>query len=62
MEEWEAQMTNNTNQFLHWNTSELVGWVEVYSSIPQLQTIHNINTYFEALEELNRREMIDIAN
>lgn len=62
MEEWEAQMTNNTNQFLHWDIQELVEWVEIYSAYPQLQTIHNINTYFEALEELNRREMIDIAN
>lgn len=51
-----------TNQFLHWNTQELVEWVEDYSSIPYLQTIHNINTYFEALEELNRREECLIEN
>lgn len=62
MEEWEAQMTNNTNQFSHWDTEELVEWVEEYTSIPYLQTIHNIDTYFEVLEELGRKENIIIVN
>jgi len=29
MEGWEAQMTNNTNQFSHWDTEELVEWAEL---------------------------------
>lgn len=50
------------NQFSHWDTEELVEWVEEYTSIPYLQTIHNIDTYFEALEELGRKENIIIVN
>lgn len=57
----EVQMTNN-NQFSHWDIQELVEWVDNYISTPLLQTIHNIDTYFEALEELNRREMLSFEN
>lgn len=54
--------TNNTNQFLHWDTQELVEWIEDYITCPLLHTIDNIDTYFEALEELNRREMLSVEN
>lgn len=43
------------SQFSHWNTDELSQWVEDYLSHPLLQTLNNINTYFEALKELHRR-------
>lgn len=62
MEEWEAQMINNTNQFSHWDTEELAEWVDNYISTPLLQTFANIDTYFKALEELNRREMLSVEN
>lgn len=50
-------MTNNTkNQFSHWNTDELKQWIEDYISCPLLHTINNINTYYEAEKELDKRE------
>ena len=51
-----------TNQFSHWNTDELKQWVEDYMSCPLLHTINNINTYYEAEKELNRREECLIEN
>lgn len=55
--------TQGTNQFLYWNTKELVEWVDNYISTPLLQTFTNIDTYYEAVAELDRRkEMLSIAN
>ena len=43
------------SQFSHWTTEELKEWCEIYSSTSFLQTVNNIDTYLEALEELERR-------
>ena len=44
------------NQFSHWNTDELKQWIEDYINCPLLHTINNINTYYEAEKELDKRE------
>ena len=46
---------NNNNQFSHWNADELEQWIEDYVSCPLLHTINNIDTYYEAEKELDRR-------
>lgn len=45
------------NQFSHWDTEELAEWVDDYISTPLLHTINNIDTYYEAIEELDRRRI-----
>ena len=56
MEKGLADMGVPINQFNQWTTQELKEWCEVYSSTKFLQTINNINTYLEALNELNNRK------
>lgn len=51
-----------TNQFTHWTTQELKEWCEVYSSTSFLQNKNNINTYIQALQELDKREDDSIDN
>lgn len=42
--------------FTSWSTQELREWVEDTFLYPQLQTIHNMDTCLQAVEELNIRE------
>ena len=46
------------NQFKEWNTQELRDWVESIFLSPELQTVHNMDTCLQAVEELNIREGI----
>ena len=44
------------NDFTSWNTQELRDWVESIFLSPELQTVHNMDTCLQAVEELNIRE------
>ncbi|HZJ99939.1 MAG TPA: hypothetical protein VFC79_08035 [Tissierellaceae bacterium] len=44
-----------TNQFSHWKTQEILEWVGAFRTY-SLLTIHNANTYIDALKELNKRK------
>ena len=45
------------NNFTSWSTQELKDWIRDYSLTPFLQSPLNINTYLQAINELNNREI-----
>ena len=45
-----------TTNFKNWTKEEIVEWIEIYESTPQLQSPTNLALYYKALEELKRYE------